>query len=98
MGMLDDELLRRESKEGFQLGYTGKQVIHPRQIPIVQESFAPDPAILQWAKRVVTTSSFSTTIIPHLTFHLHGTWYEQVEADANHAAAGTGAFTLDGTK
>lgn len=51
--MLDDELLRKESKEGFQLGYTGKQVIHPRQIPIVQESFSPDATILAWAKRVV---------------------------------------------
>jgi len=49
----DAELLQRESKEGFEMGYTGKQIIHPNQIGPVQKSFSPSEKTLQWATRVI---------------------------------------------
>jgi citrate lyase beta subunit len=49
----DLEALRREARFGAQLGYTGKQVIHPNQVAPVQEAFTPDEAAIQSAQRLV---------------------------------------------
>jgi citrate lyase beta subunit len=35
------------------LGFTGKQIIHPRQVGPVQEAFTPDEAAVESAKRLV---------------------------------------------
>jgi citrate lyase subunit beta-like protein len=43
----DLEALRREASFGAQLGYTGKQVIHPNQVAPVQAAFIPDEAAIQ---------------------------------------------------
>lgn len=37
----DLEGLRKEALEGAHLGFDGKQIIHPNQIPIVKEAFTP---------------------------------------------------------
>lgn len=49
----DMERLRTESRFGAQLGYTGKQIIHPNQVVPVQEAFTPDQAAIQHAQRIV---------------------------------------------
>jgi len=49
----DPEGLRRETREARQLGYTGKQVIHPSQIDVVHAAFAPSAEEVAWAARVV---------------------------------------------
>jgi citrate lyase beta subunit len=49
----DMDSLRVESRFGAQLGYTGKQVIHPNQVTPVQEAFSPDQAAIQHAQRIV---------------------------------------------
>jgi citrate lyase beta subunit len=49
----DMDCLRVESRFGAQLGYTGKQVIHPNQVTPVQEAFSPDQAAIQHAQRIV---------------------------------------------
>ncbi len=49
----DMEALRREASFGAQLGYTGKQVIHPAQVAPVQEVFTPDEAAIQSARQLV---------------------------------------------
>ena len=51
----DLEALRREAGFGAQLGYTGKQVIHPNQVAPVQEAFTPDEAAIEFARRLVET-------------------------------------------
>lgn len=49
-----DEIgLRRAAEEGRQLGFSGKQVIHPAQIAIVQEAFSPSSEQLEWARELV---------------------------------------------
>lgn len=49
------EQARRDALFGAQLGYTGKQVIHPAQVEPVQSAFTPDDEAIAYAKRVVET-------------------------------------------
>ncbi|OQR74107.1 citrate lyase subunit beta protein [Tropilaelaps mercedesae] len=49
----DSEGLRRQALEGVKLGFTGKQVIHPSQVPIVQEAFSPSKEKIDWAKQLI---------------------------------------------
>ncbi len=49
----DIDWVRHETTVGAQLGYTGKQVIHPAQVSPVQEAFTPDEASIRSAKRLV---------------------------------------------
>lgn len=45
--------LVEECTFGMQLGYTGKQIIHPNQVAPTQAAFAPTPAAIAHAQRVV---------------------------------------------
>lgn len=45
--------LEAECRAGRQLGFVGKQVIHPRQLETVNAAFSPTPAQIAWAERVV---------------------------------------------
>ena len=35
------------------MGYTGKQVIHPAQVPVVQRAFSPSQEQVQWASGLI---------------------------------------------
>ncbi|XP_068186041.1 citramalyl-CoA lyase, mitochondrial isoform X2 [Antennarius striatus] len=45
--------LRRQAREGALMGFTGKQVIHPGQVQVVQEEFSPHPQRVQWATELI---------------------------------------------
>lgn len=47
------ESMERESLQGAQWGFTGKQVIHPKQVRIAQEAFSPSEADIAWATRII---------------------------------------------
>lgn len=49
----DIEGLRLEAEGGAGLGFSGKQVIHPNQVPVAQEAFTPSDDAIAYAKRVV---------------------------------------------
>jgi citrate lyase subunit beta/citryl-CoA lyase len=49
----DMEGLRRSVLEAKAMGYEGKGCIHPRQIPIIHEAFAPTPEEIEKARRIV---------------------------------------------
>ena len=49
----DTEGLRVEAQEGAGFGFSGKQVIHPNQVPVAQEAFTPSEDAIAYAKRVV---------------------------------------------
>jgi citrate lyase beta subunit len=51
----DRESLRLEAEQGAGWGFSGKQVIHPNQVPVVQEAFTPSVEEVDYAKRVVET-------------------------------------------
>jgi citrate lyase beta subunit len=45
--------LRRECDEAVQMGFSGKISIHPGQIPVINEVFTPDPALVEEARALV---------------------------------------------
>ncbi|CAG8459857.1 8937_t:CDS:10 [Acaulospora morrowiae] len=49
----NDDILREECKEGREMGYLGKQAIHPCQIDIIQKMFLPDEQDVERAARIV---------------------------------------------
>jgi citrate lyase subunit beta-like protein len=51
----DPKIVRVEALEGAQLGFSGKQIIHPAQVAPVQEAFTPDEQAIARAKRIVET-------------------------------------------
>jgi len=51
----DDENLKRESDFGARLGFSGKQIIHPVQVAVVQKAFTPSEEEIAYAKRIVET-------------------------------------------
>lgn len=44
------------------MGYTGKQIIHPGQIDIVQEAFLPSKEKIKWAKGLIDAFNEHQTI------------------------------------
>jgi citrate lyase subunit beta / citryl-CoA lyase len=51
----DTDGLRDDCRRARALGFRGKTCIHPAQIPVVHEAFAPTTAELAWAQDVVDT-------------------------------------------
>ncbi|OGO72429.1 MAG: hypothetical protein A2Z49_01375 [Chloroflexi bacterium RBG_19FT_COMBO_56_12] len=49
----DPEKVRSEARFGAQLGYSGKQIIHPNQVAPVQEAFTPSDEAIAQARRLV---------------------------------------------
>lgn len=49
----DEAGLRREARQGAEMGYSGKQIIHPNQIAPVQEAFTPSDEAIANARRIV---------------------------------------------
>jgi citrate lyase beta subunit len=57
----DLNYLRQEAQRGYQLGFSGKQVIHPVQVDPVQEIFTPTDTMIAEAKRVIEAFEFHQT-------------------------------------
>jgi citrate lyase subunit beta/citryl-CoA lyase len=53
----DDAGLRRETEWVKQLGYQGKSVIHPNQIPIIHDVFTPTAKEIEQAKKIVEAAA-----------------------------------------
>ena len=51
----DLDALKIESEFGAGLGFSGKQIIHPNQVQVVQEAFTPSAEAIAYARRIVET-------------------------------------------
>jgi citrate lyase subunit beta/citryl-CoA lyase len=51
--LADLEGLRAECEQGRDLGMDGKTVIHPNQIPVANEIFAPHADEVEWATKII---------------------------------------------
>jgi citrate lyase subunit beta/citryl-CoA lyase len=49
----DEEGLHQEAEHARELGYTGYQAIHPKQVPIIENVFTPDPAEVERCHELV---------------------------------------------
>lgn len=49
----DLQALEKECTGGKQLGFTGKQAIHPNQVPIIQQAFVPSDKDIDFATRAI---------------------------------------------
>lgn len=58
-GVRDMAALENEARSAYRLGFGGKHAIHPGQIEVIRESFAPSPAQVSWAKKVL--QAFNTS-------------------------------------
>lgn len=52
----DDEGLRRETEFIKQLGFDGKSVIHPNQVPIIHDVFTPTEKEIERAQKIVAAA------------------------------------------
>jgi citrate lyase subunit beta/citryl-CoA lyase len=55
-GLDDDEGLRRAALAARRLGFIGKSALHPRQVPVIHDAFAPTAADIAWATSVSAAS------------------------------------------
>jgi len=55
----DEAGLRLEAEQGAAFGFSGKQVIHPNQVSVVQEAFTPSDEAIRYAVRVIETFDVS---------------------------------------
>ena len=53
LGLKDDEGTRISAQWAKRLGYQGKMVLHPQQLPVVAEVFAPSADEITWEQTVV---------------------------------------------
>jgi citrate lyase subunit beta-like protein len=49
----DEAQLRLECKQGYNLGYDGKQAIHPNQVSVIYECYRPPEESIAFAKKIV---------------------------------------------
>ncbi len=50
----DDEGLQSVCRRALRMGFAGKLLIHPRQIPVARAVFGPDPEAVEFAREVVS--------------------------------------------
>lgn len=55
----DIEGLKVEAHRAKSMGFSGKVAIHPRQVPIINQTFSPDSDELEQARKIVAASSAS---------------------------------------
>lgn len=53
LNLREDALFRQDATFGRNLGYDGKMCVHPRQIDLANEIFAPAPAEIDYARRLI---------------------------------------------
>lgn len=49
----NNDILQEEAEDGRRMGFTGKQVIHPDQIDLVNKLFSPSPEQILRAQRIL---------------------------------------------
>ncbi|KAL3313727.1 hypothetical protein Ciccas_007666 [Cichlidogyrus casuarinus] len=53
------EKVTKNTRLGAQLGFDGKQLIHPKQIPIAHEAFSPREQSIDWSRRLLAEATQS---------------------------------------
>ncbi|XP_071491413.1 citramalyl-CoA lyase, mitochondrial-like [Diadema antillarum] len=56
----DNEAVRRSSEEGARMGFTGRQVLQPSLVDIIQCAYGPSPDRIKWATELLAAFEEST--------------------------------------
>eukprot|EP01084_Bolivina_argentea_P060345 110259_1 len=57
----DHDIFLKEAQQGFEMGFTGKQCIHPIQADLAQKAFSPPNKTIEWAVKVVNSFDNQTS-------------------------------------
>jgi citrate lyase subunit beta/citryl-CoA lyase len=83
----DEAGFRAECEQGRDLGMDGKTLIHPNQVAICNEVFAPAPAEVEWARRIIAAFELPENLDKG-AISLEGRMVERLHADiARHTVA-----------
>jgi citrate lyase subunit beta/citryl-CoA lyase len=94
---------RREARLVARMGFTGKQAIHPEQIPIINEAFLPDEAEIREARELVSAFEQKGDAVLRLhdamadAPHLHRARHLLALADDSAAPSSTGRHSATRT-
>jgi citrate lyase subunit beta / citryl-CoA lyase len=53
LDLADDARFARACRQGRELGFDGKTLIHPKTIALANAAFAPSPEEIAWSRRVI---------------------------------------------
>ncbi len=73
----DNEGCKQEAEQGYLMGYNGKTVIHPQQIPIVNTVFLPDAQQVAMAQDIINAFSLPENIHKNV-ISIHGKMVEKL--------------------
>ena len=57
LDLSDDEGFAAACRQGRELGFDGKTLIHPKQIAAANAAFAPTPEEVEWSRRIIAAHS-----------------------------------------
>jgi citrate lyase subunit beta / citryl-CoA lyase len=57
LDLADDEGFAAACRQGRELGFDGKTLIHPKQIGAANAAFAPTPEEVEWSRRIIAAHS-----------------------------------------
>ena len=57
LDLSDDEGFAAACRQGRELGFDGKTLIHPKQIDAANTAFAPTPEEIEWSRRIIAAHS-----------------------------------------
>ncbi len=61
LDLADDEGFVAACRQGRELGFDGKTLIHPKQIPAANAAFAPTEEEIEWSRRIIAAHSEAAT-------------------------------------
>lgn len=59
----DMDRLQRDCAHAVEIGFGGKLLIHPDQVAPARAGFAPDPALVDWARRVLAAEGAGAILV-----------------------------------
>src|SRR5947208_6304567 len=60
LDLSDDEGFAAACRQGRELGFDGKTLIHPKQIAAANATFAPTPEEIEWSRRIIAAHAEAT--------------------------------------
>src|SRR5207237_8410470 len=60
LDLADDEGFVASCRQGRELGFDGKTLIHPKTIAAANDAFAPSPAEVEWSRRIIAAHAEAT--------------------------------------